>query len=117
MVSNGWQTVKKHSRRLSESLRRSPIKEPRQTNFDDYTQPITVNLDGNELIYENNLWSAASIDGNHLKNQINALTEANQTLQEENQFLKFKIGILLDMLSVTKLDLLRLQDEHKNSPK
>ncbi|KAL7746582.1 hypothetical protein RI367_008109 [Sorochytrium milnesiophthora] len=108
-VAAGWDTVRRQTRRLSESVRRSPTKEYRQTIFDDNNAPITLTLDGNELLYENGAWAAAQLDGSNFREQVDALTDRNKQLQEENQLLKFKLEILLDMLSVTKLDMLRLQ--------
>jgi hypothetical protein len=40
----------------------------------------------------------ATSDGLQLKDQLGALTEQNQQLQEENQLLKFKLELLMDMV-------------------
>ncbi|KAJ1512753.1 hypothetical protein HMI54_008607 [Coelomomyces lativittatus] len=108
-------TVRRRTRRFSENFRRSPLREPRTSNIDDHPAPISLVLDGNELIYEDGMWVAGNMEGMQLKEQLHVLTEKNQQLQEENQLLKFKLELLMDMLSVTKLDLLRLQETQKSS--
>ncbi|KAJ3350711.1 hypothetical protein AMAG_09989 [Allomyces macrogynus ATCC 38327] len=109
-MSSALDAVKKHTRRLSESLKRSPLKEPRSGAIDDHPPPISLVLDGNEIVYENGMWAAATADGMQLKEQLAAVTERNQQLQEENQLLRFKLEVLMDMLAVAKLDVLRLQE-------
>ncbi|ORZ32620.1 Chibby family [Catenaria anguillulae PL171] len=113
-MSSALETVRKHTRRMSESLKRSPIKEPRSTNIDDHPAPISLLLDGNEMVYENGIWVAATADGMQLKEQLTTLVDRNQQLQEENQLLKFKLELLMDMLAVTKLDVLRLQEAQRH---
>jgi hypothetical protein len=55
-----WIVVIKRGRRFSESLKRSPLKEPRATNIEDHPAPISLILDGNEMIYENGIWTAGT---------------------------------------------------------
>ena len=39
------------------------------------------------------------------------LIERNRALEAENHLLKFKVNALMDMLTCTKLDMVRLQSE------
>lgn len=49
---------------------------------------------------------AASQNGEVVHQQLLQLKDHNRQLQEENQMLKFKMDLLLDMLASTKLDML-----------
>ncbi|KAI9220342.1 Chibby family [Blastocladiella britannica] len=113
-MDNALEKVRKHTRRMSESLKRSPIKEPRSTIIDDHPPPIALHLDGTELLFENGVWSPANENGAVLRDQLAMLTDRNQVLEEENQMLKFKLELLMDMLAVSKLDVLRLQEAQRH---
>ncbi|XP_067998556.1 protein chibby homolog 1 isoform X1 [Melanerpes formicivorus] len=66
----------------------------------EYGTP-TVNLPGHSLKFENGQWVAESgtFTGDHREMQ--HLRKRNQQLQEENNLLRLKVDILLDMLSET----------------
>ncbi|KAI9090829.1 hypothetical protein DFS34DRAFT_653885 [Phlyctochytrium arcticum] len=103
-----WENVKKHTRRLSVSSRRSPsLKERamflRPTDNDD---PIEMQLGKNQLVYNDNEWMLVG-EGN--TEGTRELAEKNRVLEGENQILKFKLAVLQDMLATTKLDMLQLQ--------
>ncbi|KAI8846076.1 hypothetical protein BC829DRAFT_399180 [Chytridium lagenaria] len=93
-------------RRFSESFRnKSPIKE-RNLNFESEEKelPITISLGDALLSYENRAWLA--------EGSINQeLLEKNKMLEGENQLLKYKLALMLDMLTSTKLDLLVSQKD------
>lgn len=61
---------------------------------------VKVSLGGNEVAFENGLWVNESAGGGGHK-EVTRLRKANQTLHEENNLLKLKIDILLDMLAET----------------
>ncbi|KAI9179115.1 hypothetical protein H9P43_005777 [Blastocladiella emersonii ATCC 22665] len=113
-MSSAIEAVRKHTRRMSESLKRSPIKEPRSSTIEDHPAPISLMLDGCELVFSNGVWTTASADGVQLQERLAALSERNEQLQEENQMLKFKLELLMDMLAVSKLDVLRLQEAQRH---
>ncbi|KFV68878.1 Protein chibby 1, partial [Dryobates pubescens] len=64
----------------------------------EYGTP-TVNLPGHSLKFENGQWVAESgtFTGDHREMQ--HLRKRNQQLQEENNLLRLKVDILLDMVS------------------
>lgn len=55
MADRTWESIKNHTRKLSAALR-SPKKTEQKNNFEERTQPISLNLDGHTLIYQNGLW-------------------------------------------------------------
>ncbi|NXI95856.1 CBY1 protein, partial [Psophia crepitans] len=61
----------------------------------------TMNLAGQSLKFENGQWVAesGSFPGDHREMQ--RLRRRNQQLEEENNLLRLKVDILLDMLSET----------------
>uniref|UniRef100_A0A0B6ZNN5 Protein chibby homolog 1 n=1 Tax=Arion vulgaris TaxID=1028688 RepID=A0A0B6ZNN5_9EUPU len=59
---------------------------------------LKVSLGGNEVAFENGLWINESGAGSGHK-QVSQLRKQNETLHEENNLLKLKIDILLDMLA------------------
>ncbi|NXT34502.1 CBY1 protein, partial [Pelecanoides urinatrix] len=61
----------------------------------------TVNLAGQSLKFENGQWVAesGSFTGDHREMQ--RLRKRNQQLEEENNLLRLKVDILLDMLAET----------------
>ncbi|EDL04641.1 UNVERIFIED_CONTAM: hypothetical protein FQV15_0000684, partial [Eudyptes pachyrhynchus] len=67
----------------------------------DYGTP-TMNLAGQSLKFENGQWVADSvISGGVDRRETQRLRKRNQQLEEENNLLRLKVDILLDMLSET----------------
>ncbi|NXY91258.1 CBY1 protein, partial [Alcedo cyanopectus] len=66
----------------------------------EYGTP-SMNLAGQNLKFENGQWVAesGSFTGNHRETQ--RLRKRNQQLEEENNLLRLKVDILLDMLAET----------------
>ncbi|KAI8796901.1 protein chibby 1 [Biomphalaria glabrata] len=62
---------------------------------------VKVSLGGNEVAFENGLWINESAGGGASHKELLKLRKANQSLHEENNLLKLKIDILLDMLAET----------------
>jgi hypothetical protein len=80
-----------------------------------------MSLDGTELLFENHLWrlgmmifsifnlsgrlsiASQGATGEIVHQQVTALKDQNRTLQEENQLLKFKMDVLLDMVRHRKI--------------
>uniref|UniRef100_A0A9L0RX63 Chibby 1, beta catenin antagonist n=2 Tax=Equus caballus TaxID=9796 RepID=A0A9L0RX63_HORSE len=65
----------------------------------DYGTP-TMNLAGQSLKFENGQW-IAGISGGVDRREAQRLRRRNQQLEEENNLLRLKVDILLDMLSET----------------
>ncbi|KAK3768485.1 hypothetical protein RRG08_060847 [Elysia crispata] len=63
--------------------------------------PVKVSLGGNEVAFENGLWVNESGSGAASHKEVQRLKKDNQNLHEENNLLKLKIDILLDMLAET----------------
>ncbi|XP_059792959.1 protein chibby homolog 1 isoform X1 [Balaenoptera ricei] len=67
----------------------------------DYGMP-TMNLAGQSLKFENGQWIAETgISGGVDRREAQRLRRRNQQLEEENNLLRLKVDILLDMLSET----------------
>ncbi|XP_049482328.1 protein chibby homolog 1 isoform X2 [Panthera uncia] len=67
----------------------------------DYGTP-TMNLAGQSLKFENGQWIAEmGISGGVDRREAQRLRRRNQQLEEENNLLRLKVDILLDMLSET----------------
>ncbi|XP_057599725.1 protein chibby homolog 1 isoform X3 [Hippopotamus amphibius kiboko] len=67
----------------------------------DYGTP-TMNLAGQSLKFENGQWIAETgIGGGVDRREAQRLRRRNQQLEEENNLLRLKVDILLDMLSET----------------
>ncbi|XP_013204240.2 protein chibby homolog 1 [Microtus ochrogaster] len=67
----------------------------------DYGTP-TMNLAGQNLKFENGQWVADTvISGGVDRRETQRLRKRNQQLEEENNLLRLKVDILLDMLSQT----------------
>ncbi|CAL1541766.1 unnamed protein product [Lymnaea stagnalis] len=62
---------------------------------------VKVSLGGNEVAFENGMWINETAGGAASHKEVTKLRKANQTLHEENNLLKLKIDILLDMLAET----------------
>lgn len=97
--------IKRQTRRLSDALRRSPIRNGARS-VDDVPDAITLKLGENDVIYSGGLWMGTD---EAMHQRFADLVEENLCLQEENQSLKFKVDLLINLLAVTKLDLNALQ--------
>ena len=61
-MTSTWEAVKARTRRLSDSiLHRNSNKDIRDIQFGEITSPITMNLDGTELVYENQMWRLGTL--------------------------------------------------------
>lgn len=62
---------------------------------------VKLNLGGQEVAFENGMWVTESGGGGGAGNQkeVMRLKKTNQQLHEENNLLKLKVDILLDMLA------------------
>ncbi|XP_070579340.1 LOW QUALITY PROTEIN: protein chibby homolog 1-like [Ptychodera flava] len=62
--------------------------------------PAAVKLGGQELVFENGSWVVEGSSGGGVnQREYNKLKKQTQSLTEENNLLKLKIDILLDMLA------------------
>ncbi|XP_053887461.1 protein chibby homolog 1 [Malaclemys terrapin pileata] len=66
----------------------------------DYGTP-NMNLTGQSLKFENGQWIAESGSSSGDRRETQRLRKRNQQLEEENNLLRLKVDILLDMLSET----------------
>ncbi|KAM9246482.1 Protein chibby 1 [Leptosomus discolor] len=66
----------------------------------EYSIP-TMNLAGQSLKFENGQWVAESGSFTGDRREMQRLRKRNQQLEEENNLLRLKVDILLDMLSET----------------
>ncbi|KAI9342887.1 hypothetical protein BDR26DRAFT_858938 [Obelidium mucronatum] len=99
-----------HIRRLSENIRRSPTKSaPPQFDAEECAEPIQLHLNGTTLHYENREWIVE--DAGASSAQMKEIVEKNNALEAENQLLKFKLGVMLDMMATTKIDCLLMQQK------
>ncbi|RKO84953.1 hypothetical protein BDK51DRAFT_27851 [Blyttiomyces helicus] len=110
--------IGKHIRRLSDGLFRPAIKDKTpEIKPEAAADPIGIKLGDLELVYRDKEWvvekgpappptapSPASVDAT-----LQQLIEKNRALEGENQLLKYKMNVLVDMLAGSKLDTLRLQ--------
>ncbi|XP_041363023.1 protein chibby homolog 1-like isoform X2 [Gigantopelta aegis] len=62
---------------------------------------VKLNLGGHDVSFENGMWIHESGGGGASHKEVTKLRKENYCLQEENNFLKLKIDILLDMLAET----------------
>ncbi|KAI8618919.1 hypothetical protein BC830DRAFT_1106652 [Chytriomyces sp. MP71] len=98
-------------RRFSENFTRSPTKgTPLRFDAEDEADPIHVQLGETNLTYENRQWISDSAGS---KEAVKELLEKNQALEAENQLLRFKLGVMLDMVATSKMDSLVLQHKLK----
>lgn len=70
-----------------------------QEEFGPNVGNVKVRLGGQEIAFENGLWVQDSGVGAASHKEVMKLRKANQQLQEENNLLKLKMDILLDMLA------------------
>ena len=98
------ESLKRRSRHFSEGgIQKSIYNE-------EYQPTIRLQLQGNELIYENGLWVVNGNPGTRGSVNPNNNSPIDKKkldlLQRENEELKFKVETLLDILTTTKLDLI-----------
>ncbi|KAL8600867.1 hypothetical protein ACOMHN_045005 [Nucella lapillus] len=60
---------------------------------------VKLNLGGQEVAFENGLWIAEAGVGGGSQREMMRLKKTNQQMHEENNLLKLKVDILLDMLA------------------
>ncbi|KAJ3351288.1 hypothetical protein HDU83_009015 [Entophlyctis luteolus] len=82
---------------------------PQLFDPEDVADPIQLHLDGCVMSYEDRVWLQKESDGS--SPMLKELQDRNRALEAENQLLKFKIGVMLDMLATTKLDCAILQQK------
>ncbi|KAJ3051957.1 hypothetical protein HK097_007046 [Rhizophlyctis rosea] len=102
-------------------FRRSPIKDLRSPvvlETGEMVPPIVLRLGEAQLVYEGHEWRVDNGDIDDIMNHASSrkgvvadLEERNRRLEGENEALKMKVDVLLDMLAVTKLDTLQLQEK------
>ncbi|TPX38336.1 hypothetical protein SmJEL517_g00325 [Synchytrium microbalum] len=107
-----WENVKKHARRLSDSFNLGN-QSPRLRQFEpeNVAPPVKLKLGETVLVYEDHQWKRGDGSSEKSAKMVDQLAERNRVLEAENQLLKFKVNVLLDMLAGTKLDLLEIQKE------
>ncbi|XP_072444509.1 protein chibby homolog 1 [Chiloscyllium punctatum] len=66
----------------------------------DHGAPV-MNIGGQSLKFDNGQWVSESVGDNGVQKEVQRLRKRNQQLEEENNLLRLKIDILLDMLSET----------------
>ncbi|KAM9425886.1 protein chibby homolog 1-like [Pholidichthys leucotaenia] len=72
--------------------------------------PPTMNLGGQVLKFEEGQWITES-GGNASGRELQQLKKRNVQLEEENNLLKLKIEVLLDMLTETTVDCHLMEEE------
>ncbi|XP_060705345.1 protein chibby homolog 1 [Hemiscyllium ocellatum] len=66
----------------------------------DHGAPV-MNIGGQSLKFDNGQWVSESVGDSGVQKEVQRLRKRNQQLEEENNLLRLKIDILLDMLSET----------------
>ncbi|XP_041033764.1 protein chibby homolog 1 isoform X1 [Carcharodon carcharias] len=66
----------------------------------DHGAPV-MNIGGQSLKFDNGQWVSESVGDGSTQKEVQRLRRRNQQLEEENNLLRLKIDILLDMLSET----------------
>ncbi|XP_039621173.1 protein chibby homolog 1-like [Polypterus senegalus] len=105
-------SLKKFSPRKSASLSNIPMLERsvKKTELGlEYGAPF-INIGGHVLKFEDGQWVADS-EGKGMQVEMQRLKQRSQKLEEENNFLKLKVDILLDMLSEMTADSQLMQKE------
>ncbi|KAJ1568297.1 hypothetical protein HK405_002987, partial [Cladochytrium tenue] len=100
-------------------IRKPPIKHnPQHYEPEDAAEPVKLALGGVELVYEDREWRAAAGvaggGGSQAAAAAAELSQMNERLEAENQLLKLKLAVALEMLAAAKLDVLTLQQESKS---
>eukprot|EP00050_Salpingoeca_kvevrii_P011828 m.18219 g.18219 ORF g.18219 m.18219 type:complete len:128 (-) comp3653_c0_seq1:189-572(-) len=71
--------------------------------------PFSLNLGNYELIFDNGQWHSESVPENQSSRQAAALQRDNDELREENNMLRYKVDVLLDLLAGARADFQVLQ--------
>ncbi|TPX67472.1 hypothetical protein CcCBS67573_g07479 [Chytriomyces confervae] len=82
-------------RRFSESFRSPSKSAPPHFDAEGEAEPIQLQLGTSVLRYENRMWLNEDSGSNEA---VKELLAKNQALEAENQLLRFKMGVLLDMV-------------------
>ncbi|XP_066927885.1 protein chibby homolog 1-like [Clytia hemisphaerica] len=84
-------------------------------NLDFSQTPLKLSLGGQKMIFQNGVWIATDEQGSQSSMRDNDLSHAAKekilTLEEENNMLKYKIELLLDMLAVSQSDIQCMEQE------
>eukprot|EP00163_Fabomonas_tropica_P007618 TRINITY_DN17325_c0_g1_i1.p1 TRINITY_DN17325_c0_g1~~TRINITY_DN17325_c0_g1_i1.p1 ORF type:complete len:180 (-),score=32.64 TRINITY_DN17325_c0_g1_i1:162-701(-) len=89
---------------------------PLSHQLPDERKPLTMNLHGNIMTYENGYWQTEGGGGGGANRaQMERLREENNKLREQNRLLDFKNQLLIDMLTLSNLDVKNLERELKVS--
>jgi len=83
----------------------------RAKEFGTDITPASLNLDGTELKFEEGVWQADAVVGGVPHKEMMKLKKENNRILEENNMLKLKVDILLDMLSETTVECHLLEKE------
>ncbi|EDQ90145.1 uncharacterized protein MONBRDRAFT_36725 [Monosiga brevicollis MX1] len=66
--------------------------------------PIPLELGGIRLVYDDGVWTTEKMPENVSEVDVKKLTHDNRRLQEENNLLKYKIEVLIDMLTEARIE-------------
>ncbi|KAI8893792.1 hypothetical protein BC833DRAFT_661382 [Globomyces pollinis-pini] len=100
-----WDNVKRRSRSFSISGFTKPISSVPIRNQLKMDQGIRLQLGETSLLFREGKWITESEKNEML---IRELEERNRMLMNENELLGFKLGLVLDMLALSKLDLVQM---------
>jgi hypothetical protein len=84
------------------SFKWSPLKQPTQHyEEEDAEDPIQIKLGNVELTYDNRSWHIDGQSSGRSGVKAQELVERNRLLEAENQLLKYKMNVLLDMVCLS----------------
>jgi len=75
------------------------------------SEAVAMKLGGHELVFEDGQWVVTGGHGGVGSREVIRLQKQNLKLLEENNLLKYKVELLLDMLAASNADCLVLQRE------
>eukprot|EP00048_Salpingoeca_helianthica_P020361 m.6176 g.6176 ORF g.6176 m.6176 type:complete len:125 (-) comp4713_c0_seq1:52-426(-) len=78
--------------------------------------PIALNLGDYQMVYEDGCWRSENASAGQPNKELALMRKRVQELSEENNMLKFKVEVLLDMLAINKADFQTLQKELDTRP-